>query len=197
MSAPIGLPPTKHCHGCARTLPLDSFAKDAHAPDGLRALCRMCWQPVNDRVNGVSQIAYALAGGKGAFYRLPKDTRLATRRHAMHLYDAGADFVTAVQRTDVSDGFVYIISHPAWPDFLKLGCAINPESRLRDYQTYCPNRAFHLEHAVYTSDRRAAEAEVHARFAPWRASGEWFRVSLEEARDALNAVASPFHFFKE
>lgn len=157
----------------------------------------MCWQPVNDRVNGVSQIAYALAGGKGAFYRLPKDTRLATRRHAMRLYDAGADFVTAVQRTDVSDGFVYIISHPAWPDFLKLGCAINPESRLRDYQTYCPNRAFHLEHAVYTSDRRAAEAEVHARFAPWRASGEWFRVSLEEARDALNAVASPFHFFKE
>lgn len=157
----------------------------------------MCWQVVNDRCNGVSTIAYALAGGSSKFYALPRDTRLATRRHAMRLYDAGADFVTAVQRTDVADGFVYIITHPAWPDFLKIGCAINPESRLKDYQTYCPHRAFRLEHAVYCSDRRVAEAIVHAKFADDRAEGEWFRVSLEEARDALNAVASPFHYFQE
>lgn len=157
----------------------------------------MCWQAVNDRCNGVSAIAYALAGGPRQFYALPRDTRLGVRKHALRLFDAGSDFVTAVQRTDVADGFVYIITHPAWPDFLKIGHAINPESRLRDYQTYCPQRAFRLEHAVYCTDRREAEAAVHERFARDRAAGEWFRVSLEEARDALNAVASPFHYFQE
>lgn len=198
MSDSPGQTRTKFCPTCARHLPLDQFTRLTSSPDGLRSRCKTCWQEVNDRCNGVSAIAYALVGGsKQHFYSLPRDARLAVRRHAMRLYDAGADFVTAVQRTDVTDGFVYIITHPAWPDYLKIGCAINPESRLRDYQTYCPHRAFVLEHVVYCSDRREAEAKVHALFAAHRASGEWFRVPLDEARAALNSVASPLHNFRE
>ena len=126
-SASPGQTPTKFCHTCARHLPLDQFTRLTSSPDGLRSRCKMCWQEVNDRCNGVSSIAYALVGGSKKFYSLPRETRLAVRKHAMRLYDAGADFVTAVQRTDVADGFVYIITHPAWPDYLKIGCAINPE----------------------------------------------------------------------
>lgn len=130
-----------------------------------------------------------MCGGGKRFYALPKERRTALRAHARELYEAGADFVTASLRTDVVEGFVYIITHPSWPEFVKIGCAINPESRLGDYQTYCPRRAYSLEHYVYTTNRRASESHVHQLFANQRAAGEWFHVPVDAAITALNAVA--------
>lgn len=140
----------------------------------------------NQTTNGVSKVTYALAGGSSRFYRLSKERRAALRDHAKELREAGADFVTASLRTDVKDGFVYLITHPSWPQFVKIGCAINPESRLKDYQTYCPRRAFRLEHYVYTKDRRELEEIMHSIFAYERVEGEWFRVELKIAKRVLD-----------
>lgn len=194
---PHGPTRTKVCVKCSRVLALGEFTRDATNVDGLRDTCRACWAPFNAHINGVSKIAYALAGGPSQFYRLPRVTRLNLRAHAKRLFDAGKDYVTATRRVDVVDGFVYVITNPAWPDYVKIGSAINPSNRLRDYQTYCPTRSYTLEHAVYARDRRAAEADVHWVFEDYRVAGEWFRVSVDEAREVLNAVASPLHFFTE
>lgn len=194
LSAPTGPRPTKVCFCCRKELPLVEFVRWAAAPGGYQGRCKACLRVINERGNGVSRIAYALVGSSSRFYSLPRETRLTTRAHAARLYDAGADIVTAIQRSDVLDGFVYVITNPAWPEFVKIGHAINPDSRLRDYQTYCPTRSYRLEHFVYTADRRKAEAAVHAMFPDRRLEGEWFRLSTEEAVAALNLVASPLHF---
>lgn len=104
------------------------------------------------------------------------------------MHEAGADFVTASLRTDVVDGFVYLVTHPSWPGYVKIGCAINPHSRLGDYQTYCPRRAYKLEHFVYVSERREFEEMMHDVFHSERVSGEWFKVELEHVKRVMDEM---------
>lgn len=135
-------------------------------------------------------MAYAMCGGARNFYALPSERRLLLRKHARELLDIGRDFVTASLREDeVRDGFVYIVTHPSFPGYVKVGCAIDPHSRLRDYQTYCPRRAYRLVRAVYTTDRREAEAYIHAMLGDVRASGEWFRAPVSLVEELLDSVA--------
>lgn len=115
--------------------------------------------------------------------------RLAIRETAKRLHDLGATFALAQANDDkVEDGFLYLITHPSWPGVVKIGCALNPESRLGNYQTGCPRRAYQIEHYVYVHYRRLAESHVHDRFAAHRLQGEWFAVTVAAARSYLNHI---------
>lgn len=71
--------------------------------------------------------------------------------------------------------FTYIVSCRE-SDLLKFGKSNSPEWRLVTMQTGCP---FELKvEWVWPED---IENEMHAHFENKRVSGEWFRVSLDEA----------------
>lgn len=64
---------------------------------------------------------------------------------------------------------------------VKIGySAHNPKSRLPSIQVGCPTRA--TIEATIEGDRETEKA-LHAAFAPWRRSGEWFELSpvIEQA----------------
>jgi len=88
----------------------------------------------------------------------------------------------------VKEGYVYIITNAAWPDWVKIGMAVDAEDRLNSYQTSSPMRDYKLEYSVKSDDRRKAEKEAHkgAMKKCDVSHGEWFKMSVSEAVELLD-----------
>lgn len=139
----------------------------------------------NPRINGISKIAYEIAGNSKKFYAMDDVKRAKIRDVAMELYDAGETFGGAAKYEETnSNGFVYVICHPRLRG-IKIGRACNPVSRLKSYQTGCPERAYYLYYAMYFHDCVNAELAMHARLDPYRLEGEWFDLRPEQGQEAI------------
>lgn len=122
---------------------------------------------------------------------LSKEERAVYLESARSLIVLGSDIGVA-HAAEVSGvekrGFVYVITHPAWPEYCKVGRAFDPESRLRGYQTGCPNRAYRLRYAAYFPDCVAAEKLIHDTLADYRAEGEWFRIPASVVEYSIDEI---------
>ena len=102
--------------------------------------------------------------------------------------------VAEEKEPDDGSGHVYAITNPAWDDWVKIGRARNAKKRWNDYMTYSPKRDYELEYHVSCDDRITAEKEAHqlaARLAKGRMRGEWFRVSVAQAKEVLDKLGRP------
>jgi len=146
------------------------------------------------RNNPAREIANRIAGGRAIFRALSKDERFAIMETAYHMHDLGVDFITAkINESHDRRGFVYVITHEAFPNYVKIGRAFDPTSRLRSYQTGCPHRGYRLFAAIYFEDCYMAEKEIHARLEDeYRngALGEWFNITPFLARHNINKLRS-------
>jgi len=90
----------------------------------------------------------------------------------------------------IKEGYVYVITNRAWPEWVKIGMAIDAEDRLNGYQTSSPMRDFVLEHSVASNDRRKSEKEAHTRALPLATDckGEWFKMSVKQAITILDSL---------
>ena len=90
----------------------------------------------------------------------------------------------------IKEGYVYAITNPAWPEWVKIGMAVDADDRCNGYQTSSPFRDYKLEHVVVASNRRAAEAEAHkvATKIAKEVRGEWFKLDIEQAKTILNNI---------
>ena len=80
-------------------------------------------------------------------------------------------------------GYVYAITNPAWPDYIKIGSAVDVYDRLNSYQTSAPNRDYSLERYIFVEDRLAVERALHNKFT---AQGEWVKATLEDVNIAFD-----------
>lgn len=84
------------------------------------------------------------------------------------------------------EGQVYIITNPNFPEWVKVGMAVDSEDRLNGYQTSSPFRDYALFQSWPVSDRRSAEAEAHALLEKaYDRKGEWFNCTPEQAQSAI------------
>lgn len=90
-------------------------------------------------------------------------------------------------RTDKA-GFVYAVSNPAWPGYVKIGSAIDIDKRLTSYQTACPHRAYRLEASAFVSDRRRVEQELMQTLRAHKHQHEWFRVDVDVVARLLSSL---------
>jgi len=99
-----------------------------------------------------------------------------------------AAFEGTYKLSNIKEGYVYVITNKAWPDWVKIGMAIDAEERLNGYQTSSPHRDFVLEHSVASNDRRKSEKEAHTRALPLAtdSKGEWFKMLVEQAITILD-----------
>lgn len=186
----------KTCSKCGHTLPLCDF----HKSNGKRrADCKKCYNSLNNRKknnrsNEISRLSYLLAGGSRQFYQLPKDKREALRTQATELHATGSSFVSADNARRVrNDGFVYVIHHPQLVG-VKIGRAFDPASRLRNYQTGCPQRAYKLYYTSrYIKDCVRAEKIIHGLLDADRLEGEWFSTDKKVAREVIKKIAEGIH----
>jgi len=95
----------------------------------------------------------------------------------------------ANEQTTLSEGFVYVITNPAWPGKVKIGSALDYVSRLNSYQTGDPFRSYALVHVEYFEDRKGAENTIHHAQLDKRVNGEWFSVSPILAQEMITDLA--------
>jgi len=184
----------KKCNRCNQYQPSVNYSRSARAADGMHSRCKSCDQlhhaaanpKHNPKGNAVSKLAYRLAGGSPQFYSLSKSARSEIRQAATALYytrkevdftyrQIDEDFATNHKR-----GFVYAITNPAFPGWVKVGMTTDPLRRLDGYQTGDPSRAYKLEAAKQVEGRRQAELELHQELEAFgRRANEWFEVPVE------------------
>ncbi len=86
-----------------------------------------------------------------------------------------------------TDGWVYVLSNPAWPGYVKVGSSLDARDRLRSYQTSSPFRDYSLECLVQVPDRRGFERALHTALEGHRVGNtEWFRAHPQDVRNILN-----------
>jgi hypothetical protein len=101
-------------------------------------------------------------------------------------------------KTAIREGFVYVVENPAWPGIVKVGCTLDYELRLSQFQTGDPYRAYSLRYTKFVSDCLVAEGMSHELLAAHRVgsqaarpgTGEWFRCSIEQAIEAVEEAAA-------
>jgi len=112
------------------------------------------------------------------------------------LYKAGryksfgdAAFSSLQKGRQITKGYVYAIRNKAWPDWIKIGKAVDAEDRLNGYQTSSPMRDYELIHSVYFDDRNKAERDAHkVAERKGERKGEWFKLTKEQALEVLREV---------
>jgi hypothetical protein len=84
------------------------------------------------------------------------------------------------------EGQVYIITNPNFPEWVKVGMAVDSEDRLNGYQTSSPFRDYELFTCWSVADRRSAESEAHSLLDKmYERRGEWFNCTPEQAQSAI------------
>tara|TARA_R110002126_G_scaffold30763_2_gene100101 strand:- start:47 stop:550 length:504 start_codon:yes stop_codon:yes gene_type:complete len=119
--------------------------------------------------------------------RMWVDGNYISPEHPLHKpgrYKSFGDAAFSALQKDikVKEGYVYAISNPAWPNWIKIGMAIDAEDRLNGYQTSSPMRDYELIHFIPSQDRSKAERVAHKAAALCgERQGEWFKITGEEA----------------
>ena len=79
--------------------------------------------------------------------------------------------------------FVYIIIHPAYPGWVKIGRSIQPKKRLENYQIYDPGRSY----VIYFKRKTNKIAKIERFFVNHIESNghEWFKISKVLAKKII------------
>jgi hypothetical protein len=90
----------------------------------------------------------------------------------------------------VKEGYVYAVTNPAWPNWVKVGMALDADDRCRGYQTSSPYRDYEVKVSVFFEDRSKAEQQVHKLLSEVAAErrGEWFKIDPITAIGTINYV---------
>lgn len=86
----------------------------------------------------------------------------------------------------VGEGYIYCITNPAWPGWVKVGKAVQDYKRFNSYQTYSPYRDYVLEWSHKVDDVHEVEAAFHrGRKAD---NGEWYEMTADEALSIISSI---------
>lgn len=168
----VGQIPTKTCSHCGTDLELGVNWQKAQARQK-KYWCNTCKKADNDS-------------------RMFVNGKHISRNHP--LYKAGryksfddAAFSGLQNYTRSKEGQVYVITNEAWPEWVKIGMAVDAEDRCNGYQTSSPFRDYIVRYTVSTKDRRKAEALAHkaAEKVAAERRGEWFKMSVGQAKECI------------
>jgi hypothetical protein len=128
--------------------------------------------------------------------RMYLDGSEVSKKHPLHKpgkYSSFEDAAFSSLGTYASrkEGYVYVISNPAWEGWFKVGKAVDADDRCKSYNTSSPLRDFKLEYKIYVEDRNKSEKIAHTKALKQSKeyTGEWFRISLNSLKDILNSLA--------
>ena len=92
-----------------------------------------------------------------------------------------------------TEGQVYVIVNPNFPEWVKVGMAVDAADRLNGYQTSSPFRDYVLNYSWDVNDRRAAESEAHSELQKlYERRSEWFKCTPEQAQEVVSGIAGKY-----
>jgi len=175
-SETTGQKPTKHCLVCATELNDKNWYVGFQENKTYR--CIPCTSKYQERIN---------------HNRMFVNGKYIPRSHPLWKpgrYKSWAEGHSYERLESVKPGYVYIITNPAWPEWIKVGMAVDADDRCNGYQTGSPFRDYEVIYSFETEDRRSSERDAHTlleQFAEDR-RGEWFKIDTEYAIDLLSTI---------
>lgn len=170
---------TKVCRDCSVELDDNNWAASFKKNDN--TTCKSCYNTRhNEKNNPLNNKQRMYVNGK----YIPNSHPLYKAGRYKSFDDAAFSGLENYERS--KEGQVYIITNSAWPEWVKIGMAIDAEDRLNGYQTSSPFRNYRLMYSVSTDDRRKAEAAAHkAAEKVAERRGEWFKMSVGQAKECI------------
>jgi hypothetical protein len=110
----------------------------------------------------------------------------------MGLYAIGQ--ILEHRNSTMIEGYVTVVSHPDYEGLILIDRCDNPTKRMADMESWRPHGGFVLEHAVKVTGHtewfqnavcRICDERGHERTRP---DGTWYRMSVEDAKDAISTV---------
>lgn len=92
-------------------------------------------------------------------------------------------------------GYLYIITNPAFPGWVKVGTTWDLDDRLHVYQTGDPLRQYQLEYSLCHPQFREAENKIKEAIKPFALEirGEWYRIDLAMAKSRLDEALESYN----
>ena len=173
----------KRCVICGETKSVEKFYKNKTKKDGLDGHCKVCRSKANPKNNSL---------------RMWVNGKYVSKSHPLHKPGSYKNFEQAafssLEKYDSSvEGQVYAITNPNFPDWVKIGMAIDAEDRLNGYQTSSPFRDYVLQYKYDVNNRRKAESQSHTELQKsYERKGEWFKCTPEQARVVVSSTAEEY-----
>jgi len=82
--------------------------------------------------------------------------------------------------------YIYIITHPKFKGWVKIGRAVNIQKRLDSYQTGCPLREYELEYYLKVKEPREYEHAFNYLFTENKY--EWFEINVGYAKELIDKI---------
>ena len=181
----------KRCYHCGEHKLLSEFHKDRTRKDGLSNMCKTCIKNKNKQNNPKHN-------PNTNPLRMYVNGKYVKKSHPLHKPGRYKNFEQAafssLEKYDSSvEGQVYAITNPNFPDWVKIGMAIDAEDRLNNYQTSSPFRDYVLQYKYDVNNRRKAESQAHTELQKsYERKGEWFKCTPEQARVVVSSTAEEY-----
>ncbi len=181
----------KRCYHCGEHKLLSEFHKDRTRKDGLSNMCKTCIKNRNKQNN-------PKYNPNTNPLRMYVNGKYVKKSHPLHKPGHYKNFEQAafssLSKYDSSvEGQVYAITNPNFPDWVKIGMAIDAEDRLNNYQTSSPFRDYVLQYKYDVNNRRKAESQAHTELQKsYERKGEWFKCTPEQARVVVSSTAEEY-----
>ena len=104
-----------------------------------------------------------------------------------------AAFSSLAKYESSTEGQVYVIVNPNFPEWVKVGMAVDAADRLNGYQTSSPFRDYVLNYSWDVNDRRAAESDAHSELQKlYERRSEWFKCTPEQAQEVVSGIVGSY-----
>lgn len=92
-------------------------------------------------------------------------------------------------------GYLYIITNPSFPGWIKIGTTWDLDKRLHTYQTGDPNRQYKIEYYLHHPHFREAEKKIKESMKYFAKSikGEWYETDLQFAKSRLHEQLDDYY----
>jgi len=173
----------KKCSSCGQTKVTTEFYHSKVTNDGFSPICKECQLKIAHRDNK---------------NRMWVNNKYVKKSHPLYKPGRYKNFEQAafssLSKYDSSvEGQVYAITNPNFPDWVKIGMAIDAEDRLNSYQTSSPFRDYVLQYKYDVNNRRKAESQAHTELQKsYERKGEWFKCTPEQARVVVSSTAEEY-----
>jgi len=175
---------TKQCSHCGETKATAEYHKDRTQKDGLDHRCKLCAREVNRKTKNP--------------FRMWVNGKYISKSHPLHKpgrYKSFEDaaFSSLEKYESSTEGQVYVIVNPNFPEWVKVGMAVDAADRLNGYQTSSPFRDYVLKYSWDVNDRRAAESDAHSELQKlYERRSEWFKCTPEQAQEVVSGIVGSY-----
>lgn len=150
-------------------------------------LCALAYDEIRSK-------AQSIVGSQALYRQLSADSKRDLREAGKKLLLL-SDLDNALKqyndsRNKYSTGYVYLVINAAWPDWVKVGRAVNTRNRLAAYQTSSPFRDYEIFIKAACNNTQKLESlllagiKEHAE----EAKGEWLKIEHSFAKRLFNSI---------